>query len=161
MKRILFLLVILVGTLAVWQYATAQKAKSKLPKRVVTTRPVEKLQEVDVRFGSAGLNGGEISKQQFDALAKEGLFLPGGGTIQGFNFLYAERSRYEDSIGNPILVTDYLNEYCLGSKLSEGVLSSLFERTKPGDTAYFDQIKVITAAGTKAKGTNMKFVLTH
>lgn len=118
---------------------------------------------VDVYLGNTGLTGGAISKGQFDAAAKQGLILSGkeaGGVIKSFTFMYAERGLFEDSVGNPLILTDYLTEICDGAQLSAGVQSSIYERTKPGDTAYFNDIRIRLSSGFSARGKVMKFVIT-
>lgn len=156
MKRIVLGVLMVAGMLAVLQQATAQKPKQKPAKPV---QPAARLPEVDVMLGNSGLNGGSLPKRSFDSLVKQGLRLSGEGKILGFSFTYAERALYEDSAGNPLRITEYFTEYCLGDRLSEGVKEGIADRTKPGDTATFDQIKVALPSGGEARGKAMKFVI--
>lgn len=145
-------------TLAVLPNVQAQKAKPK-PDAKSKTTPAAKAQ-LEVVLGGSGLSGGTISKEAFDSLAQQGLRLAGNnGTVSSFQFIYAERNLYEDSVGNPLLTTDYLTEYCYGNTLSPAIKESLPYRTKPGDTAYFDQIRITAANGQQVKGKAMRFVL--
>ena len=119
---------------------------------------------VPVYLGNTGMTGGVISKGRFDSAAKQGLLLRGaesGGAIKSFTFMYAERGLFEDSVGNPLVLVDYLTEICDGSQLSSGVQSSIYDRTKAGDTAYFNDIRVRLPSGLSAKGAVMKFVITR
>ena len=155
MKRIPLLILVAACTLVTLQQTFAQEAKPKPEQKAVP-----KLPEVPVTLGSSNYSGGSISKQEFDALLKQGVKLGVEGKITGFNFSYAEHTMYEDSAGNPLRVTDYLVEHCMGDMLSQGISSSIYDRTKPGDTAYFDQIKVVLPSGGAALGKAMKFLIT-
>lgn len=158
MKRIVLLFLLAAGPTLALQQALAQKAKTRTQAKT-PAKPV-KIQEVNVTLGQSGRDGGAVTKRDFDAFAKQGLRLGSEGKITGFSFTYAERMLYEDSAGNPLLQTDYLVERCMGDVLSDGVRSTLFERTKPGDTAFFDDIRVALPTGGEARGKMMKFVIT-
>ncbi|MGZ7142769.1 hypothetical protein ACXWOE_10135, partial [Streptococcus pyogenes] len=67
--------------------------------------------------------------------------------VAGFIFNYKERNIYEDSVGNIIPVTDLLMEYCPGDTLTPAISASIYQRTKRGDTAYFDDIRVVWPGG--------------
>lgn len=121
--------------------------------------PAKKLPLVDVHLGRSDIKSGAISKRMFDSLVKQHLQVAGGGTVTGFSFTYAEHMLYEDSIGNPLRLVDYLVEYCPGDSLTPGIKSSLFDRTKAGDTAYFSRIKVALPSGQEASGRTMTFVI--
>lgn len=158
MKPSVSIALILCGSLLVLQQVQAQKSK---PKPKVTAKPAAgNVQSTDVFLGRSTLSGGAISKRAFDSLAGQGLRLAGNnGTVSSFQFIYAERSLYEDSVGNPLITTDYLTEYCYGDTLSASIREGLKDRTKPGDTAYFDQIRILAANGQQLKGKAMRFVL--
>lgn len=119
---------------------------------------------LEVAIGrSSNWSGGKISKREFDAIAPQGLRLkdPQGAFIEGFSFTYGERNLYEDSLANEKWVTDYLTEYCMGDTLSPIISHTIASRTKPGDTAYYDDIHVRLPDGKPALGKSMKFVITR
>jgi hypothetical protein len=158
-KRIIFYgLAIFVGMLAIHQ-ADAQKSKKQKP--AGKPLPVKSLPAVDIVLGHTSLSNSTLPKRVFDSLAKQRIAAPAGGTIQGFTFTYAEHNLYEDSVGNPLPLTDYLVEYCTGDSLTQGIRSTLFDRTKPGDTAYFSEIKVLLPNGQQATGKTMKFPISR
>ena len=125
-----------------------------------------------VYLGSTEYRGGRIQKSVFDELIKQGLTahdsLGNKYKVLGFDFSYGERNLYEDSLGNSEVLTDYLTEYCTGNTLTSGVAASLSERSKPGDSVYFDGVRVLklinateTAPATDVTlGVGMKFVIT-
>lgn len=116
-----------------------------------------------VFLGNSDMSGGLISERTFDSLMKQGLTSRDSlGIVYQFNsfmFTYAERNLYEDSTGNLMIVTDYLSEYCEGNKLGKNIVPALWDRTKKGDTAYFDEIRLVDPSGKSVKGKAMKFVL--
>jgi len=127
-----------------------------------------------VYLGNSSYKGGPIRKDDFNKLLKQGLTahdsLGNKYKVIGFEFSYGEKSLYEDSIGNNIVVTDYLTEYCYGDTLTAGIAASIYDRTKAGDSAYFDKIKVLkyinnsnetVPAGDATLGISMKFALTR
>ncbi|WP_123985375.1 hypothetical protein [Taibaiella soli] len=141
-------------SMAVW----AQKPKKEMKKPV--TPPVA-MKETQVYLGNSLLSGGEITKHQFDSLVAQGLKTDMGvGTVSGFTFSYAERGIFEDSVGNPIERVELLSEVCKGDTLPAYLKSSLVERSKRGDTAYFEHVAVRTVDGAVVPGKSMKFVLT-
>jgi hypothetical protein len=75
-------------------------------------------------------------------------------------FSYGERNLYEDSLGNLIVLTDYLSEWCAGDTVSPAISNNIFYKTKPGDTAYIDQIRVLLPTGKEAAAMGLRFVLT-
>ena len=120
-----------------------------------------------VYLGHSENTGGPIKKDVFNNLMKQGLTahdsLGNRYRIVGFDFGYAERNFYEDSVGNLIAMTDFLSEHCTGDSLpgditqtksteiknyldgtpdNGDVSRSIYNRTKPGDTVYFDKILV-------------------
>ena len=112
-----------------------------------------------VYLGNSDYKGGPIQKEQFAILLRQGLTshdsLGNKYRVIGFDFSYAERKVYEDSIGNLMKMTDFTSEYCPGDTIShdisasgdtslEGdVILSIYDRIKPGDTVYFDHIMVV------------------
>jgi hypothetical protein len=143
---------------------TAAYAQNKGAKKVVQTKPVAPSKPVmEVTLGQSERVGGNISKREFDAMAPQGVRIknPQGAFIEGFSFTYGERNMYEDSAGNPKPVTDYLTEYCMGDTLSPIISHTIAERTKPGDTAYYDDIHIRLPNGKPAIGRAMKFVITR
>src|SRR5690349_758121 len=88
------------------QRTTKKGSKTTDNAAVKATGPVK---DVPVYLGASGLTGGTIRKGQFDSFARQGLTLDGtqiGGAITSFNFVYAERGLFEDSIGNSIYLVD-------------------------------------------------------
>lgn len=125
--------------------------KDSLNKKVVT---------YPVSLGSSDTSGGVISKQLFDSLLRQGLRpVDPEARVAGFVFNYMERNIYEDSVGNIIPVTDLLMEYCPGDTLTSAIAASIYYRTKRGDTAYFDDIRVVWPDGKEGRGKGLKFVL--
>jgi len=112
-----------------------------------------------VFLGHSQISGGPVSKAVFDSLAKQGLKSDSGRVVSGFKFSYAERNMYEDSVGNLISVADYNSEYCFGDTLTAGIRAGLLYRTKPGDTAYFDDIEVKLPGGGIVAGRPMKIII--
>jgi len=113
-----------------------------------------------VVLGYSELSGGGIGKTTFDSLMRQGLKAGDSARVSGFVFNYMERNIYEDSIGNIIPVTDLFTEYCPGDTLAPTISNSIYLRTKRGDTAFFDNIKLIRSAdGREVPGRSMKFVI--
>lgn len=142
-------------SISVWaQTKKGEDKKAAKPKVVYTP----------VYLGNSELSGGKISKRVFDSLLRQGLTSRDSAgkvfTVNGFIFNYGERVLYEDSIGNPIVLTDNLEQYCYGDSLNTFLKNNITERSKPGDTAYFDRIVVIAPEGYQGNGRPMKFVIT-
>lgn len=127
----------------------------------------------DVFLGRSNLRNGYLKKNLFDSLLRSGLTsadsMGDAFKVIGFDFTYGERKLYEDSMANLEVITDYLYEYCPGDTVSAGVSQSLYSRTKPGDTLFFDKIKIariLNKNGSAVIDTNvilgkpMKFVIT-
>ncbi len=100
---------------------------------------------------------GTVTRAQF--LAEMSKPLKAGAPIEGFTFMYGERALYEDSASNQMLVTDYLTQYCYGDTLPAIIKQTLRERCKPGDTAYYQGIKIRKPDGTEAAGQPLKFTI--
>jgi len=79
--------------------------------------------------------------------------------VTSFNFTYAERNVYEDSTGNPIILSDYMIEHCDGDTVSATIAASLYQRTKAGDTVYIDQITLLRPDSVGAMGKSLKVVI--
>lgn len=173
MKRISITLLLIGATCAginVW----AQKAKTKSVKPVNTSPFIEKKDTivkkpkayyVPVYLGNSNRQGGGISKFVFDSLLKQGIrakdSLGRAYQVESFDFSYAERNMYEDEVGNLMWVTDYLNELCLGDTISRNVAASIYMRTKPGDTTYFDNIRLRRVSDNLPfQGKAMRFEIT-
>ena len=141
-------------TLSVW--AQAKRTDDKPQQQSATTKAKK---YAPVFLGNSQVSGGMVPKAIFDSLAKQGLKSDSGRVVSGFKFSYAERNVYEDSVGNLIRMVDYNSEYCFGDTLSPGVKTSLQFRTKPGDTAYFDNIDVKLPGGGIVEGKPVKIVI--
>lgn len=127
------------------------------------TKPLAKrLPDAAIFLGSTTFDGGVIPDAVFDSLARMPITAKAkdGSVAQvlGYTLTFAERSIAEDSVGNPILAVDYFSEICTGDTLSTVLRLNLFDRTKPGDTVWYDRIQVATAAG-QTGGKTMKFVI--
>jgi len=120
-----------------------------------------------VYLGHSKLSGGPISKALFDSLLKQGVTASDSAghpfKVEGFMLTYAEVKLYEDSVGTLFLNSDYHEEYCPGdtltSFLAHDEYGNLFDRTKTGDTVYFDRVKLIRPDGKPAAGKSMTFVI--
>jgi hypothetical protein len=155
MKRslnILLLLACMMSALAVW----AQTGKK-------TERPAAHKPAALVYLGHSSLTEGDISKQAFDSLLKQGLTakdsLGKACKVYSFMFNYGERNLYEDSMGTLTVMTDYMMEECPGDTLTPNISASIYDRTKAGDTAYFDSVMVMRPDNTLIKGKSMKFFI--
>lgn len=118
---------------------------------------------VHTYLGQSDMTGGKIPRDEFNRLLKQGLRAKDSSgnsyRVDGFFFSYAERNLYEDSVGNLMMMTDYMREYCVGDTVSRAISLNIFDRTKPGDTAYFDNIRV-NVNGAQQGVKTMRFVLT-
>jgi hypothetical protein len=154
MKRTYHILILLLVLLAV--HAIAQ-TKDKDKKE-------QKPKPIPVYLGNTNLDDGKISVSEFNKLVKQGLTskdsLGRPYTVNGFLLTYAERNLYEDSVGKLMWVTDFLSEICYGDSLSTFLKQNITERSKAGDTVYFDQISVISPEGKGVHGKGMRFALT-
>lgn len=151
----------LLSLFMVFSYTRAQKAKS-----TVKAIAAEKTSTTVAKtfLGSSGLQGGPITKADFDRYLRQGLTArDSAGTafeVKEFMFSYAERNLYEDSIGKLMILTDFLSEFCPGDTVTTAVTNNIYYKTKPGDTAYFDHIKVrVPSSGQIIQSSPMKFVI--
>jgi hypothetical protein len=139
-----------------------QHANGKQPQH-----SAQKIFMPNVYLGKSEMKDGPIQKNVFINLMKQGLTARGSHgdayRVTGFDFSYAEQKLYEDSIGNMIVMMDLSSEYCAGDTLSSDIAyadnmlksvyltdstdipKGLYERVKPGDTLYFDHIRVVDA----------------
>jgi hypothetical protein len=164
MKRTVYILLLVFLTsyaAALW----AQNAKQKDNKRQQTdTSVAKKVKYIPVYLGHSDIGGGPVPKRVFDSLLKQGIYsrdsVGNVYKVDAFNFSYAERSLYEDSVGNLIVVPDYMSERCYGDTITANVSQSIYSRTKAGDTVYIDQIVLIKPDNGTASGKPMKFEIT-
>lgn len=157
MKRTGYILMMLVGALVAWQAVADEgdKEQKKKPKIV----------PIPVYFGNSDIDSGLVPKQVFDSLLKQGFTSRDSNgrefNVNSFMFTYCERALYEDSVGNPIILTDYLSEFCMKGKLEEYQLEALLYKSKPGDTLIIEKIMLTSADSAKATGFGkaMKLVI--
>ena len=94
--------------------------------------------------GKTGAGTTVISKVAFDSLIAYPLIardtLGRDHKVLNFSFSYAERGLFEDSTGKLKIMTDYYATESEQGKLPEFWLKNIRERSKGGDTAYFDLI---------------------
>lgn len=135
------------------------KAKS------TTASPTQTLPGIYAYLGAPAFKGGNISKRVFDSLLHLGVRATDSMgkkyPVSGFDFSYSERNLYEDSVGNLMYVNDYFTEYCAGDTITRAISKNIYYKTKPGDTAYFDNIKVWEKGRTIPTKHGMKFILTR
>lgn len=156
MRRGAYILLLLLGASVAITVFADEKDKEK--KKVLP--PI-----VPVYFGNSDITTAKIKLQLFDSLIQQG-FTSHDSTgrvfdVKQFMFTYCERNLYEDEVGNPIILTDYLSEYCMSNKFNEIQLSSLRGRAKVGDTLIIEKIKLEAADSTKAGafGESLKLYL--
>lgn len=126
----------------------------------------------DVYLGNSNRNGGEIKKEEFDKLLKQGLTAKDSAgnkyKVVSFDFSYAERALYEDAEGNLQVQVELLNEFCTGDTVTTNVSSSIYERSKAGDKVFFEKVQVVhlpkkgqaAQPATEAMlGKSMKFII--
>lgn len=179
-KISLVLLCLSTPNLFAQQKGAGNKKQPEQPKAAVAAAP--KTITIPVFLGNSEQKGGAIQREAFNNLLRQGLTSHDEANnkykILGFDLGYAERGLYEDSVGNIIPVVDFASVHCSGEKIpsyleatgqvtkSGEVSMSLYERIKPGDTLYFDRIRVAkyltpTEADSVSKiGKAMKFYIT-
>ena len=122
----------------------------------------KKIPPAAVFLGSSEQSGGVIPDHLFDSLGRQPVTARdkdgNAAQVLGFTVTFAERTLAEDSAGNPIIAVDFFSEKCSGDTLTPVLRNNLFERTKPGDTVWYERIRVATAAG-ETGGQEMKFVI--
>lgn len=139
---------LLMGALVAWQAVAGEgdKEQKKKPKIV----------PIPVYFGNSDIDSGLVPKQVFDSLLKQGFTSRDSNgrvfNVNSFMFTYCERNLYEDSVGNPIILTDYLSEFCMNGKLEEYQLDALLYKSKKGDTLIIEKIMLTSADSAKVTG---------
>ena len=121
------MLLALTGKLTAQKVNKEEKGKAGAGKNAGTHSPVK------AYLGRSDLNGGPISKQAFDSYLKQGLTardsMGVAYRVDGFTFSYSERNLYEDSVGNLMILTDYLSEFCSGDTVSPAVANNIYYKT--------------------------------
>jgi hypothetical protein len=137
--------------LAAQQSATNKKGAKTTEKTPAKSTGTHKFFVIPRTYIGGTYSGGPITKIEFDQLLKKGFTahdtLGNNYRIVGFDFTYAERNLYEDSIGNLQVLVDYLNEYCPGDTVSTGISNSIYDRIKPGDTVFIDHVQLRALPG--------------
>jgi hypothetical protein len=156
MKRTLNIILFIFFTFlafTIWAQKEKNDDRAKAPKYV----------PVYTYLGNSNLKGGTIKKSVLDSLLKQGIHAKDESghiyQVDGFNFTYGERNLYEDSIGNLKIMTDYLLEKCFGDSLSGYIINSMADRSKEGDTVYFDKIMITRPDNTTTLSKAMKFTI--
>src|SRR5690606_39591740 len=115
-------------------------------------------------LGKSDFYEGKISKENFDSLLRQGIMVRDSSgneyPVHGFYFNYAERNLYEDSVGNLMMLTDFIYEYCPGDTLTTALKNNIFYKTKAGATAYFENIIAVLPSGSQAGANGLQCVLT-
>ncbi len=110
--------------------------------------------QVTVRWGADTTLPGAMTVAAFRKQITERLQIVNDSAnrwkIRGFDFQYAERGMYEDSAGNPLMVVEYLSEFCPGDSVSSGIRGQLPPRVKAEDTAFISRIRIADSAGNVA-----------
>ena len=110
-------------------------------------KPALKILKPNVYLGHSDYSNGTIKKNTLDNLLKQGITSHDSTgkkyKVVSFDFTYAERNLYEDSVGNLIVVPEYLNQHCDGDTLNANISSTIYDRTKAGDTLFIDHIMVV------------------
>lgn len=109
-------------------------------------KPAKKIVYKGKTFLNDGITGnGTITKANFDALLNKNLLSKDSNNIlrpvNFFVFMYAERGLYEDSTGKLKIMTDNYSLQCDNGKLPEDWIKNIRQRSKAGDTAYFNNIR--------------------
>lgn len=116
---------------------TLAQAQQQQPKK----KPVHKGKAF---LADGKTNSGGISKAAFDSLMAYPLIakdtLGREHKVLGYTFSYAERGLFEDSTGKLKIMTDYYGTETEKGLLPDYWLKTMRDRTKGGDTAYFDLI---------------------
>ena len=172
MKRIVsILLVVCMMAFAVtlWAQQGKKKGAAKADPATAAMAGKPKVVRIPVYLGHSSFTGGSVPKRVFDSLLKQGLTAHDslGVTyrVLAFDINYAESQLYEDSVGNLMHLTDYQLEFCPGDTVTAGIAASIYQRTKEGDTMYFDHIKlakftdnvVYSSDSNYTMGRGMKF----
>lgn len=142
MKRLFF---IAAAALFLWAgHAIAQGQKEK------------KLVKFQGKSYLAGgqINTGSISMPLLDSLirlplvAKDSLGVE--RPVSSFYFLYIELGLYEDSTGQPVILSDYWGTNSDQGRIPDAWLKLLQPRIKVGDTVFYNQIVSLSDTGKNA-----------
>lgn len=181
-------LIVALSAMACASVLAQQKKKNapeKQPQQPEKTVAPRKVLEPQAYLGNSANLGGNIQKTTFTDLMKQGLTakdsLGRQYKVIGFNFTYAERNLYEDSVGNLMVKADFSTTYCHGDTLPEVLTRyipasqskigeespGIYQRVKAGDTVYFDRISLLRHTpdaplppdSTAILGKGMKFVI--
>jgi hypothetical protein len=162
------------ATVATGLYAQ-QAAKTHGAKAGTTA--VKKAIQPNIYLGQSTVNGGQIQKDKFNLLLKQGLTSKDSAGLNykviGFDFVYAERRLYETENADLVMLTDMSSESCHGNTLNKDMTENsenfigIYDRVKPGDTVYFDRVKVVKCPtpatclpdSTAIIGKGMRFVI--
>lgn len=161
--KLLFTLLCTVATVSL--VAQSQKKDASAPDdKGKEAKAKPKPKPVPVYLGKSTIDRGQISKHVFDSLMLQGLTSKDSAgreyKVVQFAFTYAERNAYEDSVGNPMILADYLADFCFGDTLNAFLKVNIPERSKPGDTVFIDQVLLKAPEGYNANGKSIKLVLT-
>ncbi len=164
MKRTANILLLTFFTfLSYFVWAQKEKKEDKSKDKNVAAKP--KYEQVYSYLGKSDFKGGPIAKRIFDSLVKQGICAKDEKghiyPVTEFNFTYGEKNLYEDSIGNLKVMTDYLLEKCIGDSVTTAIANSMAERSKDGDTVYYDKIIVTRPDNTTTIAKPMKFAITR
>ena len=152
--------------------ATAQQHKQSPKDSVAAAKKPKKLLLPQAYLGSSKQVDGAMQKDLLAELLQQKLTSKDSAgnsyTVTGFRFGYSERVLYEDSVGNLMVLTDFLTEYCAGDTLPANITNSLFDRLKAGDTVHFNQITLMKNSTGKDKadyreiaGRGLKILITE
>lgn len=148
MKHTGYILMLLVGALVTWQAVAGEDDKEQKKK--------PKIVPIPVYLGNSDIDSGVVTEQVFDSLLKQGFTARDSNGrifhVNSFMFTYCERNLYEDSVGNPLILTDYLSEFCFENKLKDYQLEALVDKSKWGDTLIIEKIMLTSADSAKATG---------
>jgi len=132
--------------LAVMVLATANLIARQVKASAGKSTPV-KVFKPGVYLGSTGLNSGTLHKGEVEKMLHE-LVTSHDSTgkkykVVAFDFTYMDRNLYEDSVGNLIVVPDYLNQHCHGDSIPSEITANLKDRVKGGDTIFYYNVQVV------------------
>lgn len=161
MKRGAQILLLFAGAFAALTVLADEKDQAKDKKR--QPKPVP----LSVYFGSSHIDSAAVKKPLFDSLITQELTCTDSNgrvfNVTQFRFTFCERVLYEDSVGNPLLLTDYHAEFAIDNKLDDFQRDVLLRRAKPGDTLIIEKITLEAADSTKAgaHGKPIKLIITR
>lgn len=151
MKKTLSIALLFAASVALY----AQNGSKDKPAKKVT------VPEMAVRWGKADTAASQsMSVRDFRKLMNDRIVpLEGGWQVKGFDFIYIEKRVYEDSAGNPLVINEYMSEFCPGDTISTGIRTLMPERVKSGDTAYISGIRLQQPNGKIANGKTQRYLL--